>query len=252
MKTGDQYPKTSELVLLLVGESGSGKTSMCMQFPDPYFIDTGDSNLINGIRAHPGKKFTYDTVTTDTETSAAIAPQDCWPRVLKLIKENGSKPEVGSVIVDTITTLSKHLCRWLTMQPNGMEKTVLIAGEAQMNRSLWTPYESQLRSLIMMLTALKKPVVVTSHLRMDKDEVLGTWKGLPTIQGALVHNLASIFTDYWMCETKQVPIDATYPRGVKYTVRTAPNNRLELKTSIKGLPPEMTFTWAEFEKYFNK
>lgn len=252
MKTGDQYPKASELSVLLIGRSGAGKTNTCMQFPNPYFIDTGDSNLKNAIQTHPNKKFFYDTVCTDTVTGANIEASQRWPRMKKLIEENGKNPDIGAVIIDTISFADRHLQRWLVNQQNAVQKCVSIANELQMNVSLWTPYASEMTNLVTSLRGLGKPIVVTSHLKMEKDEVLGTWEGLPTIQGKLQSNFASLFTDYWLCKTEQVPIDAVNPRGVRYVVRTAPDNRLELKTSITGLPPVMTFTWAEFEKYFNK
>lgn len=253
MLEGSSYPKNAALAILLAGNPGAGKTNLCMEFPDPYIIDA-DHNLRNAIERHQLVKFTYD----DPERAAdgkALELDQCWERLESLIKENASKPEIGTLVIDGIGRITDYLKAYLCRVGSQAEKVITVGGVKVMNQSLWQPYSDLLKRLTFLCRSYGKPFVLTTHLSVDENELTSVKEQRPLIQGALKADFPKLFTDFWMCDATPNP-DKKYAaaNGVRYFVRTAPTHRIMLKQSC-GLPAEFEpgdAVFTELMKKFSK
>lgn len=245
MKPGTDYPKNAALAVLLGGNPGAGKTNLCMEFPDPWFVDA-DHNLRNAVERHPGKRFWFD----DPEVSADGKPLEldqCWERLEALLKENAAKPEVRTIVLDGIGRITDYLKAYLCRVGSSAEKVITVGGVKVMNQSLWQPYADLLKRLVFACRVHSKPFILTTHLSVDENELSQVKEQRPLIQGALKADFPKLFTDFWMADATPNP-DAKYKpaNGVRYFVRTAPTYRIMLKQSC-GLPPEFEHDDVRFK-----
>jgi hypothetical protein len=239
MKTASQFSTKASFGLLLVGEPGSGKTNTAMEFPDPYFIDWGDSNLKSAVERHQGKNFNYDVVDLD-DNGKEVPPPQRWARAQKLLKDNGPDKAVGTIVDDSLSMIQTALTDHLCATGGGAENPLVIGGIRCMTLSLWQPFATLLRSRVLFARSLGKPYIMTAHIKVDEREIGGSKYNKPAVSGSMGQDIARLFSDYWACEVESGLTDKTlYPRGVRYYVRTAPTNRFLLKCSC-NLKPEAT------------
>lgn len=250
MRDGTTYPRNTALAILLLGQPGAGKTNLCMEFPDPYFIDT-DQNLRNAIERHPGKKFWYDCPEFD-DAGKPLEPHLHWSRMEKLIKENAPKPEVKTLVIDGLGRVTDYLKAHLVHVGSQAEKSLMVGGEKAMTQSLWGPFADLTKKLIFLCRAYGKPFVMTAHIKVDENELTSVKEQRVNLQGQLVSDFPKLFTDCWMADA--VPSgDAKYKaaNGVRYFIRTAPTHRMLLKQSC-GLPAEFEPGDAAFTELVKK
>ena len=247
----DFKPETSKAILL-IGDSGSGKTNLAFEFPNPGIIDFGDANINNAVERHRGKPFKWGRVDL-ADDGKTIAPHLRWQRSLDLLVEAGKDPDVQTIVDDSLSMLQVVLTDYLVdVGSRGGEKLPTVAGEKQMNVSLWEPFARALRSRIVLARSLGKTYIMTCHVKVDENELTATKEQRPLISGQMASKLASLYTDYWMCEATPTPEARYQPRGVRYFVRTAPTNRIKLKSSVPDLPPEFEFSWASWQAHLAK
>lgn len=246
MKSGETYPRNTALAVLLVGHPGAGKTNLCMEFPRPYFLD-GDHNLRNAIERHPAVKFTYDDPEVD-EKGSPIALEYSWARLEELIKLNGPKPEVGTIVVDGLGRVSDYLKAHLVRVGGEAEKSLSVGGMKVMTKSLWGPFADLMKKLTYLCRSYGKPFVMTSHLCVDENELTTVKEQRVLIQGQLKDDYPKLYTDYWYCNAQPNSAEQyKKSNGVRYFVRTAPDMRIMVKQSC-GLPAEFEHDSVEFRK----
>lgn len=236
MKSGETYPRNTALAILVGGDPGDGKSNLLMEFPRPYIIDC-EKNLRNAIERHPGKLFFYDDPEVGDDGNA-LPLEQCWTRMETLIKANAPKPEVRSIAIDGLGRVSDYLKAYLVHIGSQAEKALLVGGQKVMTMSLWGPYADLLKKLVFLCRSYNKPFIMTTHLKVDENELTTVKEQRVNLQGALVNDFPKLFTDFWLCDA--VPnSDARYTKanGVRYYVRTAPTHRIALKQSC-GLPAE--------------
>lgn len=232
MQDGTTYTTTKPRKILLIGESGLGKTCFAMSLPDPYFVDY-DGNLTTAIQMYPGKKFYWDTVETD-DTKKPVPLEQQWMRGINLLKANGPRPEVKFIVADGLSRMCDLLQAYLVSVGGEAERVLTIGGLKVMNRSLWLPFSAHLRNYLRLATSFSKPFLLTCHVKIDNNELTEIKEQVPNIQGQIVGELVSWFTDYLQCDTET----SKSPTGVDYILRTAPTARIKLKNSM-GLPPKI-------------
>lgn len=248
MNPGTSYPEGA-LAILLGGESGSGKTSTCMAFPNPWFIDF-EGNMAGAIKLYPGKPWTFsDPARKGGDVHGdLLKPTEIWTNLIDIINLEASKPEVGTIVLDGLGNLSQCLKEWLiqTVSATG-EKLPTIGNDKQMSLALWNPFADKLKKLITKLKSYHKPVVVTCHLKVDENEMTGVKQQYVQLQGQSVNDYPKNFSCFW--QTQALPsTDPKYAKsgGVRYFIRNAPTNRLQLK-ALPGLPAEFEVTDPAFQ-----
>lgn len=227
------------MAILLLGESGSGKSSLAMRWPSPWFC-LGDKNIKHA--ALWAKESSHAWFYDDPERDASgkeLAWSERWTRADALLKENGPKPEVKTIIDDSLTHLTGYLEAHLIHLGSQAEKALVIGGEKVMTMTLWSPFQSLLKKRIIQARSYGKPYIMIAHLQVDENEMSGAKEQKVLLRGALKNELGLYFTDIWALES--IPsTDAKYvaTKGIRYFVRTAPTHRIKLKNSC-GLPAEV-------------
>jgi hypothetical protein len=247
MNNQSQFKPDAAISLLLMGSPGAGKTNLAMEFPSPYFIDWGDANLASAVNRHSGKPFFYDSVSIGAD-GKPIEPDRQWERASALLKENGPKDEVGCIVDDTLSMMQVALCQHIVRLGSQAETPLVIGGVKVMTRSMWNAFSDLLRKRIHVAKSFGKPYLLTCHEKVDADDMSAVKIYRPNLSGQLGDSIASLFSDFWSCETDPNADKKVYQNGVRYFVRTVPTNRIKLKCSC-GLPGEFEFTWEKFQRH---
>lgn len=243
MRESTDFAAGTNFALLLIGAPLSGKTNLAMQFPDPYFFDA-DDKLANAVSRHKGKRFWYDNGLRDDKDVAVLGPKR-WARATECIKTACLDPKVGTIVLDSATSLSDFLMDHILQFPSTAKVPLTVGGEKVMDQSMWGPFRDLWRRLIMMCRSSGKLVILIMHEKFEKDEASGSMIYTPCISGQLQSNIAGYFTDVWRAENK--PGQLNGKPIVSYYVRTQPSARMALGNSL-GLPAEFTFTFEDFKK----
>ena len=209
-----------------------------MAFPKPYFLDC-DRNLQSAVKMHPDKEFFYDTPDLD-EKGNLLPEHKRWKRLMQLLIENACKPEVGTIVIDSMSRVDEYLRDFLVAEGSEAGRPVKGGGLLLMNMSLWYPYQIHLSRMITGLKATGKYVICISHETVDVDEATGVTTYYPAIGGRLRTTIGKYFTDVWRTEA------VARSAGVEYTVKTQPMARMSLGNS-QDLPNNWKFNWKELE-----
>lgn len=240
MKTHSEFTQKRDFALLLIGPPLSGKTNVAMCFDSPYFLDC-DMKLGNAVSRSKNKPFFYDTIDVDTETNASVPDEKRWERLTTLCKTNCLKPEVKTIVIDSLTKVSQYLIDHI-LATSGSKLSV--GGVKVPEQQHWQPYKLLLTRFISALRGTGKLVIFVCHEIVDKDEITGQLVYRPLLSGQLRDSIGAYFTDVWRCETEQIGTTT------RYYVRTTPTARMALGTSL-NLPSTFNFTWEEFQKAVN-
>ena len=245
MKTQLDYKTNKKVALMLVGAPKTGKTTIAMAFPNPYIINA-DNNLGYAVSKYPGKTFWFDTPDLD-EKDQPVPPEKRWLRLCALLSENATKPEVDTIVLDSMTKIGDYLSDFLVMQSSAV-KDLIIGGMKCMTVNHWYPFSILMKRLVSGIRATGKHIVVVCHEKTDKDEVLGTLLYKPALSGQSADTLGGLFTDVWRTEVTVGQPTPTCPTGVLYHIRTMPQTRFSGLGNSFNLPPDYVFTWEDFAK----
>lgn len=248
MKSDKDFVSDSKFALLLMGAPKSGKTTLCMNFPAPYFLDA-DDNLASAVRQFPGKKFWYDTIDKD-DAGKPVPEAMRWTRFAYLLKKIPENPNIQTIIIDSLTKISIYLQDHIVKE-GGPTKDLIVGGEKVMTQQMWWPYSQLLIRTIAALRNTGKYIIFTAHERPERDDKTGeVLRIIPSISGQLRDTIGAFFTDVWACESRErVSVqDKKSRRSTEYFVRTAPTSRKALGCSCQ-LPTEFEFSWPLVERY---
>lgn len=224
------------IAVLVAGDPGTGKTCGLFEWPDIYILDC-EGNLKSGIDRNPGKRFWWDS-PEKFDDGKPVPEAQRWERAKKLVEEAGKNQEVKVIAVDGFGRMCDYLQEFLIVQGSKAEAPLMVGGQKQMTRSLWNPFARMMTEWVYSVRHLGKPFVMTTHLKVDENELNSVKEQKVNVQGRLMTDFPKLFTDFWQTLATPVAADAKkYPTGVRYYVRTAPTSRIALKTSF-GLPAE--------------
>ncbi len=236
------YNPNNSFSLMLIGPPFSGKTNAALTFPNPYILDADDKMGNGVVRLPKDKKFWFDRVLVD-DKGGAVTPELRWTRATECLKAACAMPEIETIIVDSGTAMSTFLQDHI-LHAGGSK--LVVAGVKSMDMQCWGPFQTLMTRLIMMLKASGKKFIWICHEELEKDEVTGSFRYTPLVQGALRHKMAGMFTNVWRCETKS-GLGKDNKMETTYIVRTQPKAQMTLGNSL-GLPAEFTLSWDELSK----
>lgn len=249
VKTPEDFRQQSRPSLLLCGEPFSGKTTIAFQFPNVLFYDC-DMKIGNAATRFP-QKTDWGYVQPDIDDDGkAVPPEKRWDRLCALIEATAGDPQWETLVIDSLTKVDQYLQDFI-IACGGSGKPLTVGGIPCMTMEMWRPFMMRMQKLITNLIATGKTIIVTAHVRTEKDEVTGILEYKPLIGGQLKDSIGKLFTDYWKCEATTTTPNSDYPDGIKRTVRTVPTARMMLGNSF-GLPADFKFTYEEFAKYMQK
>lgn len=242
--------------IILLGAPGSGKTTLASQFPGAYFVNA-DNNLDGPIRwlrqnGYP-VEFFYDDVLHGTKEdlikakipekeldgfidNSAIPRKYRYRYMAYLLNEAVKNPEVKTIVLDSMTSISDICLDEVRRQNN------LAFGDPLNNVSLdvplriqdWGSFASLWKNLMYQLMGSGKRLIVTGHIKVEKDDVLGTFQEFINIAGSSSVSMGGNFQEVWLLSVVSKMVEGK--RVVTRTLRTAPavnQIKLGLKSSIQ-------------------
>jgi hypothetical protein len=181
--------------LLVYGESGSGKTTLAGTFPNAFFIDTD-----KGGRTLKDKHIPFLEMHRGEQTFFII-----WDLLQRLEKKAApfDKIPVETLVFDSLTSLADFLLvEAMKFPPAGM-----TARDPNKSKPEWDHYalvQSRMKSLMKYAQDLGLNVVATAGVKLERDEILGSFVGKPNIVGSYRDLVAHDFDECYFldCEEK--------------------------------------------------
>jgi len=179
--------------LLCYGEAGSGKTTLASTFPRPFLLDSD-----KGGRTLKEKKIPFLPLKRGDRTF------DIVRNVLgKLEKKEPPFDElvVETLVFDSLTSLADMLMIEAMVNPSPGTKPM----NPMTQKPLWDHYAlvgNRIQDLMKYAQDLQLNIVATAGVKLERDEVLGSFIGKPNIVGSYRNVVAHDFDEvlYLACE----------------------------------------------------
>lgn len=158
--------------LLIFGGAKTGKSSFALSSPEPiYIIDTENGikplkSLFKGKNIH-----VFDVIEVDDKTFSIDEHRTIEKLKLtlghirhELIKYNTETGLLGTVVIDSMTTLWNIIMQWLNVEVIKMG-AIVTARDVPADRRNWRKVNSLHSGIITQLMAMPAHVVMTAHVK---------------------------------------------------------------------------------------
>lgn len=210
--------------VLVYGEPGTGKTVFAASAPSPLIVDVerGTMSLLN----HDEYR---DTAVLEFRSVAQL-------ELLIGKLAEGALPEYETIVIDSFSELQKR----------DLDDILAAAAKQDASRNKFLPTgpdyninTEHMRRIASSLRDLDRNVIVTCHVKEEKDDSTGRLLVRPNLTPKLAGTMAGIFD-----VVGYMTINGS-GENAKRTLQVHPTNKVTAKTRIGGLPPvieEPTFT----------
>lgn len=234
MKSSSDLKLTMPRSLLFIGAPGTGKTTFALQLPKPYIIDC-DDNLIGPTRhlksSGKDKPYFYDTPLRD-DTGKPVPRDKQYLRLITLLDEAVSSPEVETIVIDSLSSLVEMLMAHTLVSLKKPLATDFKVADRKFEYEDWAAFGNFLRRLIFELKATGKRFVLTAHIKVEQDELSKTLFKFINCPGAVQNYISGWFEEAWEFFIQTTGV-APNEKAVR-KIRTVPDTRsapLGLKTA---------------------
>lgn len=241
MKTSSTYTPALPKTLLFIGAPGTGKTTFALQLPKVFLLDC-DQNMGGPVRHLSSKgikpNYLYDTPFTDSK-GAVLSREKQYPRVIELIEEAIASPDVETIVIDSLTSLIELLSAHIINSNKKSLATKLEKPDQKFEFEEWHGFGNCLRRLIFEIKATGKRLVITAHIKVDKDELTKVLHKFINCPGATGNVMSGWFEESWEFYITTSGIGVAEKKTHK--IRTSPeanSTNLGLK-SAAGFTPTM-------------
>lgn len=234
MKSSTGYTPTLPKSLLFIGSPGSGKTTFALQLPKVYAIDC-DDNLggpVRHLRSTSFKGvFKYDSPFTDA-AGKPLARELQFNRVIDLISEAVSDPDVETVVIDSLSTLIEMMFYHILKIQNKTLAKDFKSVDKKFEFEDWAAFGNLLRRLIFELKASGKRFIITAHIKVEQDELTKSLYKFINCPGQTANYLSGWFEEAWefYIQTSGMPPNEKATRKIR-TVPDARSQPLGLKSA---------------------
>lgn len=207
-KAFDERKTNQTINALVLGRFGSGKTYSLRTAPKPVLIHSFDPGGSKSLR-HEVKKGTV-IVDSSFETDERASPKSylAWEKEFANLKRKGVFENVGTYVIDSITTFSDALLKSVVAKDNR-------TGQPAQLQDYLVQIET-LKAIARELTALPCHFIATGHITAERDEVSGKMESFPLVTGKLREYLPLLFDEVYIARTKKTA------KGLDYSLLTQP------------------------------
>lgn len=210
--------------VLVYGEPGTGKTVFAATAPTPLVIDVerGTTSLLNH----------EDLSSTAVMEFRSVAQLELLIQKLG----EGALPQYETIVIDSFSELQKR----------DLDDILAAASKTDASRNKFLPTgpdyninTEHMRRIASSLRDLDRNVIVTCHVKEEKDDSTGRLLVRPNLTPKLAGTMAGIFDVVGYMSMNGTGDDA------KRTLQVHPTNKVTAKTRIGGLSPVVenpTFT----------
>lgn len=223
------------VTILMKGDSGAGKTFKAAQFPRPT-IFSFDNNLSGLRKLDPAIRAQVRvedprSITDEKGVKKQVPGIEVWPNFVKKLSKVVEDPAVGTVVIDSLTTMAECLMDKI-LGTDDPAKRVEIQHWGDFAR-----YMKWLGDHLMCASDLDKHVIILAHEQLHEEALSKKTKYLLNVGGQMKQSFDLYFTDCWRVYTK-----AGSNNTVEYWVRTLPTEYHSAKSSLV-LPGD--FKWDD-------
>lgn len=187
--------------VLLYSETGGGKTKLASTFPDPFFIDTDKGGKTLKDLKIPNIKLTRGNKSFDEI-------MDILGKIKR--KEEPFNFPIGTIVLDSITTLADFLIVDILKYPKSPGKVSRDITKVKPEWDDYTVLTAELKAITKYIQDMDINVVATCGVKLEKDEIRGTFVGLPDILGSFRNAVGYEFDELYFMEVKTKGKDVEY------------------------------------------
>lgn len=230
------FEVSKNIKLLAYGDSGVGKTCAATGFPGPVHVLDFDNKISSAAAYWKGTaqlaQITYENYgPVDDKGSSG---QRCNTDLGNMKKANAYP---RTLVLDSLTTFSDEMLRYL-MRLNPGIKRMDTRGAATPALQDYQVARLFFKQILTEIINFPCNVVVLAHIQTEKDEATGEILRSPMLAGKLSKELPIYFEEVYRVHAKDG----------KYLAQTKSDYKYNCRTQIKGLPPEIPFSYEEIIK----
>lgn len=189
--------------VLVYGESGAGKTHLLGTFPDPFVIDSDGGGLTLAALHIPFVPIKRG--------------EKCFERVMDILRclqrreppfDNPNLP-VQTIGFDSLTAMADCFLVEAMLYP-GPEKAPRDPTKQKPEWDDYSAVQARMKTAIKFAEDLGLHVVATAGVKLERDEVLGTFIGKPNIVGSYRDVVAHDFDEEYYLEAVTAQGKTTY------------------------------------------
>lgn len=235
--------------VLLYGDSGTGKTVFACGWPTPIYVADFDGKATSAASFYANDAERLNAITVDRYQKkpgdAADRPFVRYNTKLVELEKLAAAPEpfpFATIVVDSLTTYVDQMMEEIMVQNPGIQRqrVNMALVPAQQDYRILTIH---FKGLLMRLLQLPANIVVTAHIKVDKDEMTGEILRNPALPGQLSSYLPVVFEEVYRTFAES--------RDGKqaYNAQTQTDARYKARSQIRGLPATIKLDYAEIARY---
>lgn len=235
--------KTEENMKILVyGESGSGKTVFAASLPPPILVFDFDGKMDSAAEFYKGQERLSQIEVEDMSRRLDESdPIEELNRIIskKLIPEQKSgKMSFATLVIDSLTTFSSATLRHIVRTNPGIKRMQTKQGVSP-GMPDYGILKREFERLIPGILSLPCNIVMTGHIKIDKDELTGQIIRGPLMDGSFAQQLPIYFKEVYR---------STVEKG-EYMLQTKSDFQYNCRTQIRGMPDKVKSGYENVLKY---
>ena len=226
---------TSESIkMFLFGNPGCGKTCFASTFPGPIYYYDFDGKVTSAKEfLEVRKPSKINEIDFDQfRPLPTVSTDEIYTRFQTKLMEMENKIKEGkfeykTVVFDSCTLFWEALMRWVIKTNPGIKRV----SENVPAQNDYQIAGSQFRHILLRLAAFPCNVLVTGHIKTDKDDETGRMEFKPAVSGSLVNFIPALFEEVYRAYV------STDEDGKKtYLAQTHNDGKYDCRSQIPGIP----------------
>lgn len=235
--------KTSEnLKILVCGSPGSGKTCFAVGFPYPMLVLDFDSKINSAAAWYAGDQARLDGIEVKS-LGRRLDGSDPFTEVFALIKDLGEQQQKGemrykTLVIDSMTNFSSAALSHIVRTNPGIKRPMSAQG-VQPTPTDYGILKREFAKLIPGFLSLPMNVIMTAHVKAERNELTNEILRIPILDGSFAHELPIFFEEVYNVTMREGKPWAQTKSDLYYTF---------CRSQIPRLPNPVALSYEELIK----